>query len=38
MMKENVVKDKSFAFAVRIINLYKILTEEKKEYVMSKQL
>ncbi|NLN96358.1 MAG: four helix bundle protein [Bacteroidales bacterium] len=38
MMKENVVKDKSFAFAVRIINLYKILTQEKKEYVMSKQL
>ena len=37
-MKENVVKDKSFAFAVRIINLYKILTQEKKEYVMSKQL
>lgn len=37
-MKENVVKDKSFAFAVRIINLYKILTQDKKEYVMSKQL
>ncbi len=37
-MKENVVKDKSFALAVRIINLYKILTQEKKEYVMSKQL
>ncbi len=37
-MKENVVKDKSFAFTVRIINLYKILMQEKKEYVMSKQL
>ena len=37
-MKENVVKDKSFAFAVRIINLYKVLTQDKKEYVMSKQL
>jgi len=37
-MKENVVKDKSFALAVRIINLYKVLTQDKKEYVMSKQL
>lgn len=37
-MKENVVKDKSFAFAVRIVNLYKFLTETKKEFVLSKQL
>ena len=37
-MKDNVVLDKSFAFAVRIVNLYKYLTEQKKEYVMSKQL
>lgn len=37
-MKENVVKNKSFAFALRIIKLYKILSEEKKEFVMSKQL
>ncbi len=37
-MKENVVKDKSFAFAVRIVNLYKYLVEQKKEYVLSKQL
>jgi four helix bundle protein len=35
--KQNPLKDKSFAFAVRCINLYKCLTE-KKEFVMSKQL
>lgn len=35
---ENIVKDKSFAFAVRIVNLYKYLTAEKKEFVLSKQL
>ena len=37
-MKKNIVKDKSFAFAVRIVRLYKFLAEEKKEYVLSKQL
>jgi len=37
-VKENIIRNKSFAFAVRIVNLYKILTSERKEYVMSKQL
>lgn len=37
-MKENVIKIKSFAFAVRIVNIYKFLTSEKKEFVISKQL
>ena len=32
-MKENVVKDKSFAFAIRIVKLYKYLVEEKRESV-----
>jgi four helix bundle protein len=32
------LQDKSFAFAVRIIKLYKYLTETKKEFVLSKQL
>lgn len=36
--KENVVKDKSFAFAVRVVNLYKFLTEEKREFVLSRQI
>jgi TIGR02436 family protein len=37
-MKENIIKDKSFSFAVRIVRLYKYLHEEKKENVLSKQL
>ena len=35
---ENVIEIKSFDFAVRIVNLYKYLTNEKKEFVLSKQL
>ena len=38
MKNENVVQQKSFAFAVRIVNLYKFLTDNKKEFVLSKQL
>lgn len=38
MKKENVVVDKSYTFAVRIIKLYKHLVDEKKEYVVSKQI
>lgn len=37
-MKENAVFIKSKEFAVRIVNLYRCLREDKKEYVMSKQL
>jgi four helix bundle protein len=37
-MKENVVKNKSFLFAVRIVNLYKLLCSDRKEFIMSKQL
>jgi four helix bundle protein len=37
-MKENILKEKSFKFAIRIVNLYKYLSKEKKEYVMSQQL
>lgn len=36
--KENVLLDKSFAFAIRIVNLYKLLSTEKREFVLSKQL
>lgn len=36
--KPNAIEDKSFAFAVRVVNLYKYLCIEKKEYVLSKQL
>ena len=37
-MKENIIQEKSFQFAVRIINLYKHLTAVKKEFVLSKQI
>jgi|SRR5690606_11790953 len=37
-MKENIIKDKSFAFAVEMVNLYKTLAYSKKEFVMSRQL
>ena len=35
---ENIVADKSFRFAIRIVNLYKHLCSEQKEFVLSKQL
>ena len=37
-MKENITATKAVDFAIKIIELYKILVEEKREYVMSKQL
>ena len=37
-MKENIIQSKSYVFAVRIVKVYKYLCEEKKEYVLSKQL
>ena len=37
-MSDNILLDKSKAFALRIIKMYKYLTEEKKEYILSKQV
>jgi four helix bundle protein len=37
-MAENVIKTKSFSFALRIVKLYQFLSSEKKEFVLSKQL
>ena len=37
-MNGNVIENKSFDFAVRIVNLHKHLSTEKKEFVLSKQL
>ena len=34
----NIIEEKSFAFAVRIVHLHKYLNETKKEFVLSKQL
>ena len=36
--KENIVMNKSYAFALRIIKLYKHLVAEQKEFVLSKQV
>ena len=38
IMKENVVRDKSFKFAIRIVKLSKHLVEQKREFVLSKQI
>ena len=38
MKKDNIIKDKSYQFALRIIGLYKHLTDNKKEYVLAKQI
>ena len=36
--KDNLIVQKSKAFAIRCVNLYKYLVDNKNEYVMSKQL
>lgn len=36
-MTENVLLEKSFPFAVRVVRAYKYLVEEKKEFIISKQ-
>lgn len=38
MRQESLIKPRSFEFSVRVVNLYKFLTEERKEFIMSKQL
>ena len=35
---KSILKEKSFRFAVRTVNLYKYLCEDKKEFVLSKQM
>lgn len=37
-MKENIIKLKSFDFALRIVKVYQYLIAERKEFVLSKQL
>ncbi len=38
MKDDNVVFEKSRRFALRIVNLYKYLSKDKNEYVLSKQI
>lgn len=37
-MKENIIKEKSFQFAIRVVKLYQYLRTDKKEFVLSKQM
>ena len=36
--KNNIIYNKSFEFAIEIVNMYKMLANKKKEFVMSKQI
>lgn len=38
MIKENILKTKSFAFALKVIQAYKEIVKNHKEYVLSRQL
>ena len=37
-MKDNVIREKSYAFAVRIVRLYKHISASKKEFILTKQV
>lgn len=37
-MKENLIKDKTFAFAVRVVKLSRHLNDKKREYIISHQI
>ena len=38
MKSDNIIQQKSYAFALRIIKLYMYLKDEKNEYTLSKQV
>ncbi|OPC35281.1 hypothetical protein BAX97_10305 [Elizabethkingia meningoseptica] len=38
MKEDNIIKQKSFNFAIRIIKLYQYLSNDKKEFILSKQI
>src|SRR5258705_5736541 len=37
-MKESLIRDRSYQFALRVVSLYRVLIEQKKEFVLSKQM
>ena len=37
-METNIIEQRSFSFAIRIVKLYKMLSSQHNEYVLSKQL
>lgn len=38
MKADNIIQSKSYAFSIRIIRLYQFLVNDRKEYVLSKQV
>ncbi|MCU0470332.1 MAG: four helix bundle protein [Arcicella sp.] len=38
MQKKGILEEKTLSFSIRIVNLYKFLIDDKKEFVMSKQI
>lgn len=38
MKAENLIQEKGYAFAIRMVKLYRHLAESKKEFVLSKQI
>ncbi|NUM82393.1 four helix bundle protein [bacterium] len=36
--KKNIIREKSYSFALRVIKLYQHLSKDKKEFVLSKQI
>lgn len=36
--KHNIILDKSYNFSLRIVKIYKFLTQEQKEFVLVKQV
>lgn len=37
-MKESIIRDKSYKFALKMIKLYKFLSKQRKELIISKQI
>lgn len=38
MKKDNILKDKSYKFSIRIVKFYQFVSTQKKEFVISKQV
>ncbi len=38
MKRENIIREKSYAFALRVVKLYSFLCKEKQEYILAKQI
>jgi len=38
MKEDNIVKEKSYNFSLKIVKTYQELTQEKREFILSKQL